>query len=101
MSILCPGFFERLARALQVGPVGTRNDVKIVEFHVIATRVVIPAEEPRVRGNVDAALAQKVANLGTVGHGCKQPGVGPTPAPPASSAVMRRLVGVIQTARSV
>src|SRR5579863_7298857 len=95
-GILRSRLIQGLANRLQVGLVASRNGVEVEEFHVVTTSIVVAADEPCILGNVDAFLAQALADLRPVGHGCKKPRVWTAATPSTSSAVVGRLVRIVE-----
>ena len=100
-GVLRSRLIQGAANRLQIGLVRGGERVEIEEFHVIAAGIVIAADEPRIRGNVDASLPQAVANFRPVGHGGKEPRVGAAAASPAGSAIMGRFVRIVEAGRSM
>jgi hypothetical protein len=67
---------------------GSRNHIKIEEFHVVTTSIVVAADEPCVPGDLDAFLPQALADLQPVGHRCKKPCIWTAATPSTGSAVV-------------
>src|SRR5215469_6477457 len=80
---------------------GSRNRIKIEEFHVVAARVVVAADEPGILGNVDALLPQALADLRPVGHCGKESCVRTATTSPARPAIVCRLVRIVKAGRSM
>src|SRR5262245_45662169 len=76
MGVTACGSFERRADALQFGLMRRRKEIQIEEFHIIAASVVIAADEPCVRGDVDTHPLQTEIYFGAVGHGGEEASVG-------------------------
>ena len=89
------------ANRLQIRLMRGGNRIEIEEFHVVAASIVIAADEPRIRGNIDAFRPQALAYFLPVGHCGKKPCIRAAAAPPAGPAVMSRLVGIVEAGRSV
>src|SRR6185437_3266992 len=80
---------------------GSRNRIEIEKFHIIAATIVVAADEPCVLGKGDPFLPQPLADLWPVGHCGKKSCVRSAAAPPASSAIVCRLVRIVKAGRSV
>ena len=92
---------EGAANGLQIRLMRGGNRIEIEELDVVATGIVIAADEPRIRGNVDASLPQAIAYFRPVGHGGKKPCVRPAATPSAGATIVSRLVRVVEAGRSV
>ena len=75
--------------------------MQIEEFYVIATSVVVAADEPGIFRNVDALLPQQCAYFRPVSHGGKKPSIRSAATPPTGPTVMSRFVGIVEACRSV
>ena len=99
--VLCSRLIQGVANRLQIGLMRGGNRIEIEEFHVVTASIVIAADEPRIRGNVDALLPQALADFRPVGHCGKKSRVRAAAAPPTGPTVVRRLVRIVEAGRSV
>ena len=99
--VLCSRLIQGGANQLQIRLMRGGDRIEIEEFHVVAARIVIAADEPRIRGNIDAFRPQALANFRPVGHCGKKSRIRAAAAPPTGPTVVRRLVGIVEAGRSV
>jgi hypothetical protein len=101
VGVAFTGLVEKLAGLGEVVVMGDGEAVEVVVGDAVVAGIVVSAEEYGFARNAEAFLGQALAHRGIIGHLGKGAGVGPAATAAACAAIMRRLVGIVQTGGAV
>ena len=100
-GVVAAGFFHHGVGFLEGRGGEDRDLIEVGILHAVIGGVVDAANEPGVGGNIDAALTQAFADVGTVGEVGEEAGVGTAAPAAAGPAIVRGFMRIVETCRAM